>query len=159
MYKTSDSCQIYNLAEKYMEYFSGKTDGYFVEVGAFDGYSYSNTWGLVEAGWGGHYIEPIPSIFKRCQERYIGNDKIKCHELAIGSFNGEIQILESGEFSTSNKKHIDIYNGANSTAYKGKQWLTVKQKTLNNFLLENNVPKYFDLLCVDVEGNEYDVLK
>ena len=30
----------------------------FLDIGAYDGKSFSNTWALVERGWGGLYVEP-----------------------------------------------------------------------------------------------------
>lgn len=45
---------------------------YFVDVGAFDGVTYSNTMALVDAGWHGTLIEPEPEIFKRLERNYVG---------------------------------------------------------------------------------------
>ena len=52
----SNKCQIPNLADIYLENFGYKRDGYFVEVGAYDGVSWSNTFGLAAIGWGGRYL-------------------------------------------------------------------------------------------------------
>ena len=48
MYNLSPTCQIPGLDKIYEEYF-GDTLGLFVEVGAFDGESVSNTSGLADA--------------------------------------------------------------------------------------------------------------
>ena len=48
-YSLSKSCQIKNLSNIYEKLFGpNKLDGYFVEVGAYDGESFSNTSGLAE---------------------------------------------------------------------------------------------------------------
>ncbi len=45
--------------------FKGKKNGIFVEIGAFDGIKYSNTYNLeVDYGWAGLCIEPIPEQFE-----------------------------------------------------------------------------------------------
>jgi FkbM family methyltransferase len=49
--------------------FDGKTDGFFIEVGAFDGYTYSTSYGLEAAGWTGLLIEAIPERYEQCVTR------------------------------------------------------------------------------------------
>src|ERR671923_2099072 len=62
-----DSCQIPNLGFLLDFFFGDVAVGTFVEVGAFDGYTYSNTWGLAAAGWRGFYIEPVASHAAQCR--------------------------------------------------------------------------------------------
>ena len=57
--------------------FNEKRDGFFVEVGAYDGHRWSNTTSLIESNWSGILIEPIDRYFKSCQERYKDNRKIQ----------------------------------------------------------------------------------
>lgn len=46
------------------EYFHGKRNGVFVDVGAYDGVTFSNTLMLGrEGGWTGVCIEPLPDNF------------------------------------------------------------------------------------------------
>src|SRR3954467_449899 len=40
--------------------FAGQLDGFFIEVGAFDGYDCSVTYALEAIGWKGLLVEPIP---------------------------------------------------------------------------------------------------
>src|SRR5262245_29035772 len=56
----SNSCQIPNLREQYESLGLSPHTGYFVEVGAFDGESFSNTSFLADQGWSGLYVEPVP---------------------------------------------------------------------------------------------------
>jgi len=46
-------------------YFKGKKDGYFVDIGAFDGITISNTYALEKIGWKGICVEPVPEIYER----------------------------------------------------------------------------------------------
>ena len=46
-----------------LEYFDGKTDGRFVDVGAWSGATFSNVWALMELGWSGVMVEPSPRAF------------------------------------------------------------------------------------------------
>ena len=54
----SNTSQIEGLHHIYNEIFPNITDGFFVEVGAYDGYRWSNTLSLINNGWGGAFIEP-----------------------------------------------------------------------------------------------------
>lgn len=49
------------------EWFSGRR-GRFLDVGAFDGKSLSNTWRLLELGWHGVLVEPAPHNFLALME-------------------------------------------------------------------------------------------
>src|SRR6185436_6877972 len=87
------TCQIPNLESIYKQYFSGPI--FFVEVGAFDGMTYSNTWGM---DWSGIYIEAHPDFAKQCK---INNpDAIVVHS-ACGDHNGTIDLTVFGEVSTA----------------------------------------------------------
>jgi len=66
--KLSKSCQIPNLKKIYREIFGDCAFGTFVEVGAFDGESFSNTSGLADFGWRGLYIEPISEFAIQCKK-------------------------------------------------------------------------------------------
>ena len=45
-------------------FFSNKTDGFFLDIGAFDGTSINNTLHFEESGWNGICFEPFPEIYK-----------------------------------------------------------------------------------------------
>ena len=53
------------LADIYARMFP-LSGGTFVEVGAFDGWSYSHTVCLAQLGWRGLYIEPVPEHAALC---------------------------------------------------------------------------------------------
>ena len=55
----TNTSQIKDLHKIYKEYFQDNKDGFFVEVGAYDGWRWSNTLSLVESHWSGIMIEPI----------------------------------------------------------------------------------------------------
>ena len=76
--------QVSELHKIYDEYFDSDKDGFFVEVGAYDGHRWSNTTSLIESDWSGILIEPIDRYFKSCQERYKGNRKIQIYNCCIG---------------------------------------------------------------------------
>jgi len=165
-YKVSNSCQIDNINSFYEKYFDGKTNGYFVEIGAYDGYTFSNTWGLAEAGWKGLYVEPIPKIARRCVKVH-KNNKVVVANYAISDFDGEVQ-LYTGPRVRQGGKYIDFpsstteYTPDKATGW-GKKYnpdrhMTVPVITIDQLLKMYKVPHKFDLLVIDVEGAEMKVL-
>jgi FkbM family methyltransferase len=159
-YRISDTCQIPKLGFLYENYFGNIGNGIFVEVGAYDGEYVSNTSCLADLGWKGFYIEPIPEYFTKCISRHKQNKRTKVSNIAIGAYNGRVQINVSGPVST-----IDIKT---KQAFKNLPWakglisnndIDVDQSTLDKYLISNSVEKAFELLVIDVEGYEWEVLK
>lgn len=48
----------------------GLSTGVFLDIGAFDGKTFSNTYALAEAGWTGTLVEPNPSSFVGLMKTY-----------------------------------------------------------------------------------------
>ena len=93
MYNISKDCQIKTLNEIYLNYFGYPSNGYFVEVGAYDGEFVSNTSCLSDHGWKGLYIEPIHDFYLKCLKRHDKNDVIVAN-VAIGLEEKEIKIYK-----------------------------------------------------------------
>ena len=49
--------------------FEGKLDGFYIEVGGFDGYNLSVSYAFDAAGWDGVLVEPVPPNFEKCKAR------------------------------------------------------------------------------------------
>ena len=154
-------CQISDLSQLYEDVFGQKTDGTFVEVGAFDGISFSNTVGLALRGWHGHYIEPVKRSYERCRDNMKPYERITVHNLAIGSQDGEAAIHLGGFLSTMNPEMLEVYKRQNWTKEILRHSTVQKTKvlTLNHFLEAHEIEPKFDVLAIDVEGFEWNVLK
>tara|TARA_R110000868_G_scaffold38669_2_gene135212 strand:+ start:1603 stop:2289 length:687 start_codon:yes stop_codon:yes gene_type:complete len=157
---TSNKCQIENLPKIYEEYLGLKKDGSFVEVGAFDGYSWSNTFGLAVAGWKGLFFEPQPSYFEECTKNYDKFPKVKVINSCVGNYTGEITLYTGYSLATTDLDSLKEYEKIDW--FKGvldeERNIVSKIDTLDNFLTNENYEENFDVLVVDVEGAEYEVL-
>lgn len=145
------TCQIPGLDKIYADYFGEDFIGSFVEVGAFDGMTYSNTWHLANNGWYGVYIEAHPDFAQRCREVHKDN-KVRVVSAACGSSSKEVELTVYGEISTTVLSQWNRAWGMNDSTPK----IRVQQETLN-FLL--TPPHKIDLLVIDVEEAEIEVLK
>jgi len=126
-----------------------KRDGFFIELGATDGVSLSNTFFFEkERGWNGICIEPNPAYHLEL----VKNRKSRiCLHCVSDKDNNEIEFSVCGPAS-----------GAVSTAgpfTNSDQIIKVKTKTMKTILEDYNAPKIIDYLSLDVEGHEYEVLK
>lgn len=156
MYNVSKTCQVNDLNSIYMKYFGYPSKGFFVEVGAFDGESFSNTSCLADHGWNGIYVEPIEQHYNACLNRHKNND-VYVVQCSIGVQEGEIDIYVGGPLTTSDPEQVQRYSEIDWAQHipfsKGK----CEQMKLDSLLEHFEVEPGFDILGVDVEGRENDV--
>lgn len=152
LYKTVESCQIFNLSSIYQGVFGLKTNGYFVEIGAYDGHDYSNTYGLACIGWTGVYVEAVAKYMDRCKGWHEDHPNITCIESAVGN---------DRKMKTIYKSSDGLYTLSEQAAqtYKAIPVGSVKTCTLDDILFSTNSPTHFDLLVIDTEGYEPQVLE
>jgi FkbM family methyltransferase len=154
-YQMGNNAQIEGLSEIYEKYFGQKTDGTFVEIGAYDGYEWSNTWGLMILGWKGIAVEPNPNTF----QQLIGNctDKIICCNAAIGK-DSVCKLRLSGGISTTSEEQSNIYKECDWFS-GNEQVVEVPMVTLDALLETFEMKEEFEVLVVDTEGTELEVLE
>lgn len=162
-YKVGRYCQIKNLSDILIEHIGYKEDGTFVEVGAFDCYQWSNTYGLAMMGWRGLYFEPQIDEYNKCNELHGNRDKVEVVRLALSDWSGETDLYLGGSISTISREQKDIYlslHGWSSvTGLADGKTERVSVSTLSKELDAREWPKAYDLLVVDVEGSEVSVIK
>lgn len=156
-YELAATCQIPNLGHLYKLFLGYKTDGYFVEVGAYDGEYVSNTSGLADIGWHGLYIEPVEQYYKACLKRH-HNNSVQVLQCAAGSKEEEIEIYVGGPLSSMSEETIACFQNFDwAKGFHEGQKEKVMQYKLDSILAINKAPIAFDILSVDVEGYELNV--
>lgn len=140
------------------DFFSHKTKGYFVEVGAYDGVNLSNTFHFEQIGWKGVLVEPDPAKAESCRSHRPGSKVYQC--AAVGSpETKEITFfqVDAGEvFSTTTLSD----DHARRIAGMGlaPEPMRVRAMTLNS-ILEDAGATTLDFVSIDVEGGETEVLR
>jgi len=135
----------------------------FLDIGANDGKTFSNTHALALLGWSGVCVEPTNSAFLKLQKLYINNKNIKCVNAGISNITEVAEIFESldwknskspvGILSTLNENNKDRFSGMN---WRTSQVILYKFNDMQKFYnLEN---ESYDFINVDVEGHELIVL-
>lgn len=124
------------------------TNGIFIEVGAFDGVTYSNTKLLEKKyGWTGVLIEPSENLFHILKENRPGS---RCFQCALGPFK-ENNTYGYGDFD--GHPMSSLTQRINRPANK-----KVLIRSLQSILDECNI-HHVNLFSLDTEGYEFKVLQ
>ena len=125
-------------------------NGYYVDVGAFEGFVRSNTYPLQTIGWSGICIEPIPhrNWGKRIKK---SNGACILVKDVVYSENGLIldwaYTHNCGGVLKDNESKPKIIKKVGPT------------KTLDKILDENNAPKFINFIDIDTEGSDFEIIK
>ncbi len=143
--------------------FSGKKSGVFVEIGAHDGISFSNTFFFEKMlNWTGIAVEPIPEVYNKLKK----NRKCVTLHGCIAGRNGKVEFqvvsgrsqMLSGITNKYNKAHLKRID-SELNSYSGEaQKIILPCFTLNELLQQHKL-YHVDYLSIDVEGAEYSILK
>jgi FkbM family methyltransferase len=149
--------------EKYLP-FEG---GVFIEAGANDGYTQSNTYYLERRrGWRGVLVEPIPTLFEQCRRERPASRVFRCALVprdypddTVHMHFANLMSLVSGarKSAEADREHIERGIQAQSRLEQSYE-IEVPARTLSSVLDETEF-KDIDLLSLDVEGYELQVLK
>jgi len=154
-----------NIADKLDKYLNFR-NGFFVELGANNGYNQSNTFHLEYLkNWNGLLIEGIPELYQTCKYLRL-NSIVENYACVNKDFNStEIEMRYAGLMSIVKgalKSEIDdnnhIKKGIECQKLHEEYTVKVKTNTLTNILNQNKITK-IDFLSLDVEGYELEVLK
>lgn len=140
-------------------------NGFFIEAGANDGKSQSNTLMLERRrGWKGLLIEPVSALFTKCREFRTQCHVVQAALVPFGYAENAIEINCCGLMSSvsgamksdeATARHIAI--GAEEQRLQ-PYVETVPARTLSSILDELGIAKV-DLLSLDVEGFEANALR
>jgi len=142
-------------------------NGFFVEVGANDGISQSNTLYFEKyKGWKGLLIEPIPDLAEKCLLNRPKCIVENCALVASDYVDKTIEIhycnlmsVVKGGLNTDIDEQMYIQRGKKYLVEGEETYVVnVPAKTLSQVLKEHHI-EYIDLLSLDVEGYEVQVLK
>jgi FkbM family methyltransferase len=132
-----------------------KRNGFFVEFGATNGISLSNTYLLEkEFGWTGILAEPAKrwhNDLKNNRTARIETDCVWRDSNSVLAFNE----VEEGELST-----IDSFSSLDHHREARKHGKSYEVRTISfvDLLEKYNAPRHIDYLSIDTEGSEYEIL-
>jgi FkbM family methyltransferase len=151
--------------DRKLDAFLGRNGGFFVEAGANDGFTQSNTyWFERFRGWQGILIEPMRVYVEECRRERPGTPVVHAALVPMDHDGGTIKMQFGDLMST--------VHGAHGDAATEREWVgpglvlgwrdpyeaEVPARTLSSILDEHDAPEV-DLLSLDVEGFEPQALR
>jgi FkbM family methyltransferase len=147
----------------YETFFKNKKNGVFVDIGAHDGISFSNTYFFEkQLGWTGLCVEPLPEIFQKLK----ANRRAICVDGCIYDQASEAKFLRvkgyaemlSGVIKNYDPRHLARIYSEIASMGGSSEVITVKCYNLTQLLLDNKLTKV-DYMSIDTEGGELEILK
>jgi len=151
-----------NDEQDWIAAYFGPYVGTFLDAGANDGRTLSNTHALALKGWSGACVEPSPTAFPKLRELYADRKDIECHNVGLCEGNGPAILHESGEhlgkgdtslLSTVKPSELRRWEGS------GVPFNNVEMECVTFLeLLRRSEFAQFDFISIDIEGLDYEVL-
>lgn len=136
-----------------LEIFKNVDKGVFIDLGAFDGKTFSNTYALWQKGWRGVYCEcsfaPLVALMNQIKEDLINRESI-LFTCPISDYNAQTTFYESsGDMVGSiSKEHVKVWE-------KDVQFIPTETHTISiGNVLGKALGKYkaIDFISIDIEG-------
>jgi FkbM family methyltransferase len=128
---------------------------FFVEFGATDGVTLSNSHFLEAHGWRGVLVEPDVNWHSELEK----NRKNQIDKRCVYSESGlEIEFINSDIGELSGVKIHASHDGWGLTRANGTT-STVETVSLQDLLVEYEAPRRINYLSIDTEGSEFEIIK
>lgn len=128
-------------------------NGNFLDIGAHDGESLSNTRALALSGWRGTLVEPNPCLFLSLLGRYRGDDRFTMINTAMSDRSG------LADFSYDGSKHQYSSSLAPNAEELFPDTPYIAKYKVNAISPKDLVGEVFDFVSIDTEGHDLPILK
>lgn len=136
----------------------GEAKRRFLDIGAHDGVSCSNTRRMAELGWGGTLVEPSPLAFAKLLQVYVSRTDINLANVGlVPAFTTRpLKFYESGGLfvGTFDDKHRDEWEGKQHVHYRP---IYVGVMTIEG--LCGALPGPYHFVSLDVEGINVELFR
>lgn len=149
----------------YNTFFMGQKNGVFIDIGAHDGISLSNSYFFSKnLGWTGLCVEPNPDVFPSLVKN---RPESVCANVCVGDKNGKVLFRKSvgledgmlsGIVSEYDDRHVKRIQDDGAKVNATFEDIEVDCVTLDS-LLEDSKIEEVDFMSLDVEGAELKVLQ
>ena len=139
-----------------------RSGGFFVDVGAHNGKTFSNSLYFEQRGWSGICVEANPRLIpelqinRRCEVLHAVISEIE-GECEFLSVSGNSEMLSTPNFGYNNRNKKRIHRNIQKTGGYIDS-VKVSSQSLDKVFLERSI-KDIDFISLDVEGSEMGVLR
>jgi FkbM family methyltransferase len=132
--------------------------GTFLEAGAHDGYTQSNTYFLERyRDWTGVLVEAVPELHAKARRRR-PRSHVAHAALVAPADEGTMVTMQFGDLMSQLGTADDHAKGGLANAGRAGYAIDVPGRTLSSILEDAGIDR-LDLLVLDVEGHELDALR
>ncbi len=136
-----------------LRHFQGQV-GTFLDIGANDGRTFSNTHALAQLGWAGVCVDASPRAFSSLVETYKDNDRIVPVNAAITDKDGPITLHEATDTLLSS---LDPDQRKTWNQFEFREVIV---EGISFLSLRERIPLWgFDFISIDAEGHDLDILR
>ena len=151
-----------------LELFGWKPNGYYIEVGAYDGERYAITAAMDTLGWHGLLIAPVPDLCDRARANRPNARVVNAAVSKKGSAGtatmthilpGDPDADTQSANAPDASSHLNTSSGnlaTNRPPAGNERTIEVPLTTIDDLLRDHSGP--IDLASIDVEGHELDLL-
>jgi len=126
----------------------------FLDIGAYDGETFSSTRALVNKGWSGVYVEPNQHIMKNLRRVASLSDSVVL-PVAIGSFCGTMPFYATNDMLSSlDQQHVEKWKVGAGVVFE-----PIEVEVIDIHSLANQIGYNYDMLNLDVEGINWEIFQ
>lgn len=144
-------------------FFNKKGNGYFIDIGAYDGIKFSNTYYFEKKyQWQGVAVEPNKEVFYRLEQ----NRNCNLINGVISDIDGQVEYMRvegegemlSGIVNNFAEKHINRIDKSVENFGGNKVVETVDSYSIKTVIKKYQID-HISILSIDTEGSELQILK
>lgn len=136
-----------------LEFFKDTPAGFYVDVGANNGWKGSNTWALALQGWSGLLVEADTNTYAELVKTCRDNPKLTPVWGAVWNFDGHAKFYQHNIWCSGLSSLDPGYRGATSVTETEVPVMTL------DTLLEDYKITQIDFLAIDAERCDYDIVQ
>jgi FkbM family methyltransferase len=144
----------HNEEEIILNYFKDMNDGTFLDLGAYDGKTFSNVRALAEQrNWKGLCVEASPQCFIQLEKNMREFREVEVLCAAVGTSNEVLRFYDSGgAVASTDKAHYEKWK----EHQQDFEPILVAQVNVKDLVTQYGP---FDFVTIDIEGTTLDVFK
>lgn len=148
-----------NQEEDIIISYFGEKIGTFLDIGANDGKTLSNTHAICLKGWKGTLVEPSPAAMERLVELYKGNENVELLQVGVSNYDGKGILRQSGSLLNTGDialvSSLDEEDEVHRWDGTGIPFEDVEIEVVNfKTLLSMSKLQKFTLISIDIENKE-----
>lgn len=137
-------------------FFRGKTDGFYVDIGAHEPIRYSNTYFFYKLGWSGIVVDPLPGALANFEEK---RPRDRALGIGISDESGSLEYycFRQPLYNTFSVEHAKLVESPENPLI---EVIRISVRRLDE-VLEEYLPKErkLDFMSVDAEGYDLHILR